>query len=259
MKRTVVAEIKREQIKKLASSGKRIDGRKFEQFRELSFEVNPIGPAEGSARVKLGKTDVIVGVKMNPGTPFPDKPGEGVLMTGNELKPMAHPDFEPGPPNPDSVEIARVVDRGIRESRMLDMEKLCIVPGEKVWILNLDIQAIDFDGNMIDAATIAGTIALHNAKVPATRYGLGEDFKMPVKGWPLTATFVKIGSHVMVDPNITEEQLAEARLTVSIGENGNIHAMQKGLSGALTYEEVSRSLDLAASLTKELRLKVKGR
>jgi exosome complex component RRP42 len=252
MSRSVIAEIQKEQIRKLASEGKRTDGRGFGEFRNLETEVNPIGAAEGSARIKLGNTDVLVGVKMNVGTPYPDKPNDGVLMTGNELKPMAHPDFGVGPPGPGSIEIARVVDRGIRESKMLDLSKLCIVPGEKVWMVFVDIQVIDYDGNLFDAATLGALLALHNTNVPASKFELDEDYKLPVNGWPLSVTCCKVDNFIIVDPILLEEQIAEARLTVSIDENNAIRAMQKGLSGAFTYEEVVKAVDVAASLTKEL-------
>ncbi len=256
MKKPLMAEIQKEQIRRLTAEGKRMDGRGFDEFRSLEVELNPIGAAEGSARVKLGKTDVLAGVKMNVGTPFPDKLNEGVLITGSELKPMAHPDFDGGPPGREAIEIARVVDRGIRESNMIDMSKLCIEPGEKVWMVFVDIQVIDFDGNLFDAGTIAALLALHNTLIPTGKFELGDDHPLPVNGWPLMVTSIKVQDHVMVDPTIMEEHVAEARLTISVDENNALRAMQKGLSGAFTYEEVGKAVNVAASLSKELRQKI---
>ena len=55
------------------------------------------------------------------------------MMTSTELAPLADQSFDPGPPREQSIELSRVVDRGIRESRMIDFEALCIEEGEKVW------------------------------------------------------------------------------------------------------------------------------
>jgi exosome complex component RRP42 len=55
-----------------------------------------IEKAEGSARVLLGKTEVMAGVKIETGEPFPDTPNEGVLTVNAELVPLASPTFEPG-------------------------------------------------------------------------------------------------------------------------------------------------------------------
>ena len=253
MKRTLIPEIKKEHIYKLALRNCREDDRGLADYRPLSFDVDVIGTAEGSARLKLGKTDVLVGVKLQPGEPYPDKQGQGVLMTGCELKPMAHPGFEAGAPSDESVEIARVVDRGIRESNMIDMGDLCIEPGKKVWMVFLDIQVLNYDGNLFDAATMACVLTLNNTTVPASRFGLGEDFPLPVTSWPITTTFVKIRDVMLADPTFSEEMSADARFTVSMDENGHLRAMQKDLKGALTYDDVIRALDLAHKLTVDIR------
>jgi len=253
MRKTIIPDIKKEIINKLADEGIREDGRGLHDFREIEFEVGIIGTADGSVRLSLGKTQVIVGVKLQIGTPYPDKPDQAALMTGCELKPMAHPTFEGGAPSIESVEIARVVDRGIRESGMMDMHALCLIPGEKIWMVFLDIQVLNYDGNLFDAATMAGVLALHNTTVPAAANDLGEDHPLPVTLWPLTATFVKLKDNLMVDPTFTEENAADARLTVSIDDNGDIRAMQKGLKGALTYDDVIRALDVAQEITQNAR------
>ncbi|MEM5804572.1 MAG: RNA-binding protein, partial [Candidatus Aenigmatarchaeota archaeon] len=103
-------------IKKMMEDSKvRLDGRSFDQFREVSIETNVVTSAEGSARVKIGNSLVLAGVKMDVMEPYPDTPDEGNLVVDAELLPIASPDFEPGPPDEHAIEIARVVDRGIRE------------------------------------------------------------------------------------------------------------------------------------------------
>ena len=85
-------------IREIAKKGKRIDGRAFDAYRSVLLEPGIISNAEGSCLAKLGETQVIVGIKMEIGTPFSDTPDEGVLMCGAELVPLASPEFEGGPP-----------------------------------------------------------------------------------------------------------------------------------------------------------------
>ena len=151
MSNDVISEIKRDHIMNLLAKGTRTDGRSPTDIRKIEIVTDCIESADGSARVKLGNTEVIAGIKIIPGSPFPDTPRSGVLTTGAELIPMAHQSFESGPPGEDAIELARVVDRGIRESGMVDVEKLCIVPGEEVWMCFVDIYALDYDGNLFDA------------------------------------------------------------------------------------------------------------
>ncbi|MBA3043780.1 exosome complex protein Rrp42 [archaeon] len=234
----MLSKIKRDYICQLAADGKRMDGRKFDETREIKIEKGVAKNAEGSTRVKLGDTTVMVGVKMAPGEPYPDTQDSGVLTTAAELIPLASPTFESGPPSPIAIELARVVDRGIRESKTVDFKKLCITQGEKVWVLFLDIHVLDYDGNLFDASSIGALSALTDTVVPANRFELGEDFKLSVEHYPVSCTSVKIGNTIMLDPSLDEETAADARLTVSIDENGDIRAMQKGLNGSFTLDEI---------------------
>ena len=93
----IVPEITKESIINLAVNDKREDGRELDEYRDISIETDVISKAEGSARVKIGDTQVIVGIKPQIGAPFPDTPDLGVLMTNCEMLPMADPTFEPGP------------------------------------------------------------------------------------------------------------------------------------------------------------------
>ncbi|MDR3283144.1 MAG: exosome complex protein Rrp42 [Candidatus Methanoplasma sp.] len=253
MSNYIVAEIKRDHILKLLSNGKREDGRSLDDVRDIKIDTGCIESADGSARVKLGKTEVIAGVKIIPGTPFADTPDSGVLTTGAELIPMAHATFESGPPGESAIELARVVDRGIRESGMVDVKKLCMVPGESVWMCFIDIYALDHDGNLFDAANIAAVAALKTAVVPAEQYGKGKNIPLPVTCVPVSVTSVKIGNDLILDPNFDEEAISSARLTVTTDDNGNFRAMQKGGKGSITREELSLSLDRAVEKGREIR------
>jgi len=248
----VISELMREHIARLAASGKRSDGRGFDEPRKLVVQKNYIKNAEGSARVQLGNTDVLVGVKIDVGEPYPDTPNQGVLSTSAELIPLASPTFESGPPSPTAIELARVVDRGIRESKTVNTEKLCITPKEKVWIMFIDIHALDYDGNLFDAASYGALSALSCAKVPASKIGK-EDYPLPLEHWPISVTSAKIGGNVVVDPNLDEERIADARITVTTDENGDIRAMQKGLKGSFNLDEIRAAIRTSQKVGKGLR------
>ena len=256
MGKDVVADLKRDYISKLLAKGQRVDGRRFDEMRPLTIETNFIGSAEGSARVKLGNTDVVVGVKLIAGEPFPDTPNTGVLTTNAELIPMASDTFEAGPPDQESIEVARVVDRGIREGHAVDMTKLCMVPGKEVWIMFVDVHVLDYDGNLFDAANIGANAAFKGTIVPAKRAGKGEDYPLPVLHQPISITAVKIDGKILIDPTHDEERVADARLTAATIETGNLCAMQKGLNGAFTMEEVVKVVEMSRRIGAEIRSKL---
>ena len=153
-------------ISEYISKGKRFDKRQLSEFRNLSIDLALSKKAEGGAKVKLGKTEVWVGVKMEIAEPYPDSPDKGNLMVTAELLPLSSSKYEYGPPKFNAIEIGRLVDRGIRESKFIDFEKLCIKEGEKVWAVIIDIYSINDDGNLLDAAFIGALAALKSAKMP---------------------------------------------------------------------------------------------
>jgi len=261
----IIPEITRECITDLINNDQREDGRALDEYREITLETNVISKAEGSARAKIGNSQVIVGIKPTIGEPFPDTPDVGVLMTNGELLPMADPSFEPGPPSETSVELARVVDRGIRESEMVDLEKLCIVPGKKVWMLFIDLHIIDYDGNLFDTATLAVMSALATTKIPVAKMEGDElvideenTIDLPIRNKEAMCTFVKIGDKMVLDPALEEEAILDARLSIGITESGSICAMQKGGDKSLTKEDVLEAVKTAYSKVPDLLEKVKN-
>jgi exosome complex component RRP42 len=243
----------------LLSKDIRIDGRKPLDYREpIKLEINVSKNAEGTAKVTIGETEVIAGVKLAVGEPFPDTPNEGVLMVGAELLPLSSPDFESGPPGPQANELARIIDRGIRESGMIDTEKLVIREGELVWMVYVDIYSLNDAGNLIDASALAAVAALKNTIFPKldgdkVLFREHTKTKLPLKKVPIFCTVYKIGDKIIVDPNEKEEKIMDCRLSVAVGEDGSIHALQKGGNKGLTIEEIDNMVEIAQQKTKELR------
>src|SRR5207247_535569 len=147
MSEEIVSELMRAHVYRLASTGQRVDGRVLDEPRKVTIQRSFVKTAEGSARAKLGNTDILVGIKMAVGD-------------------------------------------------------------------------------------LASTV------VPAKNLGLGEDFALPIEHWPVSVTTAKIKDLLLVDPSLDEERMADARITVTTDENEDIRAMQKGLSGSFSYDEV---------------------
>ncbi len=250
----VIPEITIDNITNLVNNNERVDGRALDEYRNINIETDIIPKAEGSALCQLGKTKVVVGIKPSIGEPFPDTPDVGVLMTNCELLPMADPEFEPGPPSPESIELARVVDRGIRESEMVKLDGLCIEEGKHVWMLFIDIHVIDNCGNLFDCANLAVNAALKTCKLPKATVvddevvlDEEETYNVPLNHNVALSTFVKIGDKMVLDPSLDEERVLSARLSVGITESGSICSMQKGGSKPLSKEEIFDAVKVALS------------
>lgn len=258
---SIITRVRLKQISELIQKGKRLDERGLLDYREIKIEQGLIEKAEGSAKVLLGKTEVLVGVKVETGAPFPDTPNEGVQTVNAELTPIASPSFEPGPPDENSIELARIVDRGIRESKVIDTEKLCIEAGKKVFVVFIDVYVLNHDGNLIDASAMAAMAALLNTKMPNYEIKDGElkikqgYTPLPLKSHPITVTVVKINNTLIIDPRLEEEQVVDCRLSMAVDGDGNICAVQKGGSGFFTPQQILEASKIAQTKAAELRKK----
>jgi len=248
-------------IKEMASEGERLDGRGLGEYREIEVEQGYIPTtAQGSARVKIGDTQVIVGISFELESPYPDRPDSGTIVTNAELAPMADREFESGPPQEEGVELARVVDRGIRESEAIDLEALCIEPGEKVYTAFIDVHILNNDGNLLDASALGAIAALTDGYVPAydeendelDHEAVGME-DVPLTKVPVTATGRKIGDKILWDTTREEEEALGSRLTVTLTEEDQVVAMQKGGRESMSEEDISQIISGAKNHTERFR------
>ena len=250
----------KEHIIKALKAGIRFDGRKLDEYRKISVDPGFLKKAEGSSRVIIGDSEVLAGVKMGVEQPYPDTPDNGNLMINTELTPMSNPNFESGPPRQDSIELARIVDRGLRESKCIDINKLCITPREEVWAVMVDIVTVNAYGNLVDISALAATSAVKNTRLPkyedkVVKYDELTDDTLPLNtaNLPVTVTVFKVGEYLIVDPLPEEEKVSDARLSAAIVEDGSLFALQKGGDGSLTSKEIDDMIGLAQKKAAELR------
>ncbi|NAZ13818.1 MAG: exosome complex protein Rrp42 [Desulfurococcales archaeon] len=266
----IIPKIRKNAILTFLSRGTRVDERSFDSPREINIKTDLIPNANGSSYVELGKTKVLAGIKVEPGTPFPDTPQEGNLIVSVEFLPHASPVFEPGPPDERAVELARIIDRSLRDVRAIDLSKMVITPGRKVWNIFIDIYVVDYDGNMIDASSIATMLALLTAKIPkvsTTETGeiiISEEKSenIPVKKKVVTATIAKItdentgNKYYIADPSLEEEMIADTLVTIAFSEDGLITGMQKSGLSSIHSDDIPKILNMSRKLAEKYLAKI---
>jgi exosome complex component RRP42 len=259
----VIPSLRREALMRLISDGKRADGRGLYDYRQIDIKVGLVRTADGSALATIGNTKVIAGVKFELGRPFEDTPGEGNLIVNLETPPLASPTFEPGPPDENAIELARVVDRAIRHSGFIDMSTLSIVQGKSVYALWVDVYVLNHDGNLMDASLLAAVAALATSQVPRSIIDgdiikLDKSNKVPLTvnmdKMPITTTFNKIGKFILADANVEEEVLSEGRFTVAFSGD-DVVSIQKS-SGFFTPLEIEDMMTHGLELSKSIRARV---
>lgn len=261
----VISTIERKYIKNNLKKEERFDGRGLWDYREFKITPNFVASAEGSADVSLGATRIITGLKYDIGTPFPDLPDEGVCTIMAELIPLASPLFERGPPDEQSIELARVVDRGIRHADCVQTKKLCIKAEKAVYILFVDMYVINYEGNLIDCGGVSALTTLISAQLPKGKWNgegvewTGEYFtgKDLVNELPFVITYGKMDDIIFLDPDLPEELVCDGRISISSTEE-KITSIQKSGVATFSFDEIkmlcNKSLEIGKRLRKDLNL-----
>lgn len=245
----------------------RLDGRERLDSRAFSLETGVLAQANGSSRVRLANTDILVGIKVEIGDVDPDFPDQGRLHVYVECSPSASLDFEGRGADILNAQLMAILNRVLHTPSSIDWRSLCISPGRQCWIVYVDALVLDSGGNLFDALAIATRAALFNTRIPkinvvesrgeggeiTTEIEVSDDpsevTRLDVHNIPLTITFAKIGGRYVVDPCLEEEMCTSTRLTVAVNLKGNICAIQKGgLESGLDPSEIHEMLQVARKI-----------
>ncbi|XP_060083983.1 exosome complex component RRP45-like [Ylistrum balloti] len=253
MRDTPLSNCEREFIKQAVIQKKRIDGRQPFDYRKIRIK---FGTERGSCYVELGQTRVFAKVSCELCAPKATRPSDGVLFINVELSPMACPSFE-GRPSELSVEINRLLERCLKESRCVDMESLCIISGEKVWQVRTDIHVLNHDGNIIDCASIAAITALTHFRRPDVTvdgsnvivHPLEEKDPIPlsVHHMPICVSFsfYEQGKFLLVDPTDKEEKVMDGKMVIGMNKHREICTLQVTGQMLLLKDQVLRCSNIA--------------
>jgi len=256
----------REFIANALNEGLRIDGRSPYDYRELSIIFRGLGHAEAS----IGSTRCMCSVSAEIVEPPVERPNAGILQTYCELSPMAAPEFRPGRASERAVEIGQILERGLKQSKAVDTEALCILAGRKVWQIRLDVHVLDHQGNMIDCANLAAIAALRHFKKPEVQVS-GEEVKvfsaeerqptpLSILHSPLSVSICFISppeeaeeeALVVVDPLLKEEECASGSLTLTQNSNRELCGLQKLGGVGLSVGQLLKCNEIAAVKIQEM-------
>ncbi|PNW85475.1 hypothetical protein CHLRE_03g188200v5 [Chlamydomonas reinhardtii] len=174
-------------------------------MRPIELELGVIAQAAGSARLHIGATDVIVGVKVEVASPSPFAPTQGRLGVTVEFSPCASPVYQGRFGETYGEQIAAAIEASLAPSTRaggaaaaaaapanggaagastsatataaptpsasgpswgLDLGKLCISAGKTAWALYVDALVLNDDGNVVGAVSAATLAALVDTRIP---------------------------------------------------------------------------------------------
>ncbi|KAF6093647.1 exosome component 9 [Phyllostomus discolor] len=261
MKETPLSNCERRFLLRAIEEKKRLDGRQTYDYRSIKIS---FGTDYGCCMVELGKTRVLGQVSCELVSPKLNRATEGILFFNLELSQMAAPAFEPGRQSDLLVKLNRLLERCLRNSKCIDTESLCVVAGEKVWQIRVDLHLLNHDGNIIDAASIAAIVALCHFRRPdvsvqgdeVTLYTPEERDPVPlsVHHLPICVSFAffRQGTFLLVDPSEREERVMDGLLVIAMNKHREICTLQSSGGIMLLAEQVLRCSKIAGVKVAEI-------
>lgn len=261
VRKTIISNCEKQFLIKNLSEWKRLDGRAFDEFREVKIE---FGKDWGCCYVSLGKTRVIAQVSCELQQPKSSRPSEGILNINLELNPMADPNFEAGRQSDLSSQLNRLLEKCIKDSKAVDLESLCVKMNERVWALRVDINVLNHEGNILDCASIAALASLAHFRRPDVTSD-GEEFKIHsikqrdpiptvIHHYPVCVSYAIFsgGDYILADPNLLEEGVAEAFMSVGLNSYKELCGLHLGGKVEITTNIILETTNKAAKRACEI-------
>ncbi|KAJ8384862.1 hypothetical protein AAFF_G00197720 [Aldrovandia affinis] len=261
MRETPLSNCERQFLLKAIEEKKRLDGRQTYDYRNIKIT---FGTDYGCCIVDLGKTRVLAQVSCELVAPKENRPTEGILFFNLELSPMASPAFELGRQSELLVKLNRLLERCLRNSKCIDTESLCVVSGEKVWQIRVDVHVLNHEGNIMDAASIAAIAALCHFRRPdvgiqgeeVTVYSTDERDPIPLSIYHMpicvSFSFFLQGTYLLVDPCEREERVMDGLLVIAMNKHREICSIQSSGGIMLLREQVLRCSKIASVKVSEI-------
>jgi len=248
----------------------RSDGRGCLDYRVIELDTDVIPNVNGSALVKVGETKLLVGVKAELTAPLPACPNKGWIEISIESTPHANPEFEGRGGDDYSSDISQLLMQAYNNEKLFDLKSLCVIPGQQVWVLYVDILVLGYGGNLIDVASIATKAALHDTKIQSVTVKMDENNEpeleisddpydvvpLNVTDLPCFITLFRVGSEFIVDATLEEESCSKANLVLAMSPSEIIMMKEVGGPGSLHIETVTDILEVGQEMGLTLQKQV---
>ncbi len=209
---------------KLIENGKRVDGRKLEEMRPISIELNVVERADGSAKFSFGDTVAVASV-YGPKALFPKHLQERKCLVRCKYSMAPFSVSERKSPGPDrrSIELSKIIRQAIEPSIFTEE-----FPRASIDVF---IEILNADGSTRIASTNAASLALATAGIP-------------MRDLICAVSVGKIENKLVVDLNGIEDNNSDCDLSFAILPSKNEVTLLQ-MDGLLTKEEFIKLLNMA--------------
>ncbi len=214
-----------EGLKLIDENGKRIDGRKKHELRQIRMEVGVLKNADGSAYIEWGNNKIIAAV-YGPREIHPkhlQRPETAILRVRYNMAPFSVEERKKPGPDRRSVEISKVIHGALQPALILEMFPRTVI--------DVFIEVLQADAGTRVAGITAASLALADAGIP-------------MRDLVAACAAGKIDGEIVLDPNKEEDNYGEADVPVAVMPMKNDITLLQ-MDGYLTKEEFLEAVRLA--------------
>ena len=227
----------------------RIDGRAYDELRDVEIATDFVKFPEGSVLISCGNTKVLCCASVEEGAPRHVPEGTGWVTAEYSMLPRANRerskrDISKLKLSPRSAEIQRLIGRSLRAC--VDMKKL----GERT--ITVDCDVLQGDGGTRTASVTGGFVALSYALHKLVADGVLPE--MPLTTCVAAVSAGIVGEEPMLDLCYEEDSHAQVDLNCVMTGEGNLVELQgTGEGRPFTVDEQRALVDLCAKGIGELQ------
>lgn len=222
-------------IELINENGKRLDGRTFDQLRNIKIEAGVLHRADGSCYLEWGGNKVVAAV-YGPREAIPrhtQNPLRAIVNARYNMAAFSVGDRKRPGPDRRSREISKVISEALEKVVLIDLFPRAAI--------DVNIEILDAEAGTRCAGLTAAGVALADAGIP-------------MRDIPVSCAAGKIGSeiqdgmftggHVVLDLGKEEDNFGDADLPIAISPRTN-EILLLQMDGHLTQEEFDKAMDLA--------------
>ena len=212
--------------------GKRVDGRSFDELRNIKIEVGVLKRADGSCYFELGNNKVLAAVygprEMHPRHAQDAK--MAVVKFRYNMAPFSVDDRKRPGPDRRSVEISKVSRKALDPVILREYYPKAAI--------EVYVEILQSDAGTRTAGINAASVALADAGVP-------------MRDLVSSVAVGKVGGEIVLDLNAVEDNYGEADMPIAmVARRNTITALQ--MDGNLTKDEFEKGLKLAMKACQQI-------
>jgi exosome complex component RRP41 len=218
--------------KLIDKKGLRLDGRKYDQLRQVKLEVGVISNADGSAYIEQGKNKILVGV-YGPREAHPKHlalQDRTVLKCRYHMAPFSVQERKSPAPSRREVELSKVIRESLEPAIFTELYPRTMI--------DIFIEVLQADGGTRCASITAASLAL-------------ADSGIPMRDLVVACAAGKADDTIVLDLMDEEDKLGSADVPVALMPSLNAITLLQ-MDGKLSQEEFESAVNLAVEGCKQI-------